>query len=399
MSQSRRPLLLALLATLTLSGPARADAPAGPAEAKAPSQEAGPTSGFHKGFFIASEDGAYKLQVGALLMARYTYESLDGPSDRTDVSNFSIPRARLILKGNAFTKSLTYKLQADFGKGGAALKDLYLDYAFIPHVLQLRAGQWKRPFSRQLITSASKLELVDRALTDSAFGAGRDIGVALHNDYESSPGFEWALGVFNGTGEKGHLSGSVEVDPATGEGSITSGKFNNVPDMFNPTLVARVGLNHGGIKGYSEADLEGGPFRIAVGGSVLVDFDADGNDQSSVKGEVDTIMKVEGFDLSAAGYVASIQDGTDFGDRKLEALGFHAQTGYVIAGRVQPTFRYTLVAPDGDDNDVQVFEGGVAVYVFDHSFKWVTDFAGILSQDPGPDRTDYRVRSQAQLSF
>jgi hypothetical protein len=301
------------------------------------------------------------------------------------------------LSGNLFAKALSYKFQADFSKGQVSLKDYYANYAIVPDWLHVRAGQWKRPFSRQLITSASKLQLVDRSVTDDAFQAGRDIGVAFGNDYEKSPGFEWALGVFNGTGEKGRLTGDVAVDPATGEGEITSGKFNNVPAMFNPTLVARVGFNHNGINGYSEPDLEGGAFRIGVGGSALVELDADGDDQSSVRGEIDYIMKAYGFSHSAAFYLASQQDGSDFGDRSFQALGFHAQAGYVIAGLVEPMVRYAMIAPDGDANDTQVITGGVAVYMFGQSFKWVTDVAGILEEKG--DTTDVRVRSQLQLAF
>ena len=64
------------------------------------------------------------------------------------------------------------------------------------------------------------------------------------------------VGVFNGTGDKSTFSGSV--DTMTGE---VSGKFSNVPSHFHPALVARVGINKNGIKGYREADLEGGSMR------------------------------------------------------------------------------------------------------------------------------------------
>jgi hypothetical protein len=82
----------------------------------------------------------------------------------------------------------------------------------------LRAGQWKRPFSRQQIGSSGRLELTDRSITDKAFGAGRDIGLAVHNNYEKSPDLEWALGVFNGTGDGARL-----VPTFNGDGEVTGG--------------------------------------------------------------------------------------------------------------------------------------------------------------------------------
>ena len=38
---------------------------------------------------------------------------------------------------------------------------------------------------------------------------------------------------------------------------------------MEPQLVARVGYNHGKIKGYSEGDLKGGALRFGLGASVM----------------------------------------------------------------------------------------------------------------------------------
>ena len=86
--------------------------------------------------------------------------------------------------------------------------------------LHLRVGQWKRPFSRQQLTSSGKQEFVDRSLTDKAFGAGRDVGMMVHNNFTRAKGLEWAAGVFNGNGA------------------------NTVPSArFNPAIVAERGLD------------------------------------------------------------------------------------------------------------------------------------------------------------
>lgn len=355
-----------------------------------------PVAGYHKGFFIRSPNEPFALRIQGRVQARYAYEVLE---EEDDESAFSIPRARLTLAGHAFTEALAYKFQADFGKGFVTLKDFYADYTFVPGWLQLRVGQWKRPFSRQQITSSGRLELVDRAITDRFFGAGRDIGLAIHDDYERSPAFEYALGVFNGTGDRPHLSGSVAVDPTTGEGEVTGGRFTNVPDRLHPALVLRLGYNHGGIKGYREADLEGGPFRFSVGTSGLVDLDADGDDASGVVGELDYILKAHGFSTSGAVYVSSAQSGDRFGDQSFEAVGFHLQAGYVVTERFQPAVRYASIAPDGPDNDLQEILGGLSIYFFGHGLKWQTDGGALLSQVSGGRRADYLVRSQLQLAF
>lgn len=352
------------------------------------------TAGYDKGFFIKSADEPFKLNLGGRLQARFTWAGLQ---EEPNEAFFSIPRARFHMKGYAFTKDLTYKFQADFGKGFTSLKDFYAQYAFIPKVLELRVGQFKRPFARQQINSSGKLEFVDRAITDKSFEAGRDIGFMVSDNYEKSPEFEYALGLFNGTGAAPWFSGKAD------EGRV-SGKFTNVPDRFRPALVFRVGYNYGGIKGYSEPDLEGGGFRLAVGGSGMADFDV--NDEASdIRGELDFILKYEGLSVSSAVFLSTNQTGAEFFEQKYAKFGLYAQLGYVINGLVQPVLRYALVAPNSENNpdgigDTTEATGGVSLYFFKNKFKWQTD-AGLLmvQKDDAPTQKDYVVRSQLQLTF
>jgi phosphate-selective porin OprO/OprP len=364
--------------------------------AATPTTEAPPIAGYDGGFYIRSADKPFELKIGARIQARYTYEALE---DAPDEAQFSIPRARLALKGKAFSDDLLYKLQIDFGKGSVALKDFYVDYAIVPKVLHVRVGQYKRPFSRQQITSSGKQELVDRAITDKAFRAGRDIGVMFHNNYEKSPPFEYAVGIFNGTGDKAAFQGDVLVDPATGEGEVTSGSFSNVPAQNHPMVVGRVGYNYGDLKGYSEADLEGGDLRFGIALGGLADFDADQDDATALRGNVDFVVKVQGFSATGGVYVSSRQSGTDFGDRAYDAAGYHLQGGFVIAERFQPVVRYAFVEPSGNANAHEEILGGFAVYAHGHHLKWQTD-AGVVGVESatGPI-VDGIVRSQLQLSF
>jgi hypothetical protein len=364
-----------------------------------------PAAGYDKGFYVRSDDDAFELKIQARVQARYTLEILEhGP----DESHFAIQRARLTLAGHAFTPTLTYKFQSDFGRGFVTLKDFYANYQFTEG-LELRAGQWKRPFSRQQINSSGNLQLVDRALTDRNFGAGRDIGIVVHNDYESSPEFEYAFGVFNGTGEapifSGDVTGDVLVDPATGEGEIidgqvTGGSFSNVPDRFWPALVARVGYNSAEMKGYSEADLERGPLRVAVGASGMAGFDFDDDNQSVLLGEIDYALKVEGFSTTGGVYIASAQDGGSFSDRAFQRVGVHIQAGYLVAELLEPALRYGWIGNDGDDNDQQEILAAISLYFFKHGFKWQTDGGLLLSEEcVEGDCRDYRIRTQLQLAF
>lgn len=363
-----------------------------------------PLAGYDQGFFIRTPDILFELKPRALLQMRYTFESLEEKGDRSTESAFSIPRGRLILSGKAITEGLSFKFETEFGKGFVYLRDFFADYAILPKRLHVRAGQWKRPFSRQQVTSSPTLEMVDLALTDSYFGCGRDIGVGLHNGYEKSPPFEWALGIFNGTGDRPLLLGTVAVDPATGTGSVTSGYFSNIPERLHPILVFRAGYNHGGINGYSEADLEGGPLRFAIAASGILDLDADDDEKSAIRAELDSMIKVEGFSATSGLYVATVQDGDGFGHQAYAAFGGHIQIGYVLAQRFQPVLRYTAISPDRRKT-AQEFAAGLSIYFFKHSLKWQTDFsvltngAVLRNESPPGDPNDYLVRTQFQLAF
>ena len=340
--------------------------------------ESHPTAGYKKGIFIQSADGAHKMTLQGRVQPRFTYEnSTDGLSDAPESGDmaFTVQRARVAMKGHTINKNITYKFQADFGKGKVSLKDFFLDYAFSKGSVHLRAGQWKRPFSRQQITSSGKQEFVDRALTDKAFGAGRDVGLMVHNNFTKAKGLEWAAGIFNGNGA------------------------NVVPSArFNPAFVARVGYNNG-IKGYSEADLEGGGLRYGVGASGQANLDGTAEADNGLKTQVDAIIKVQGLSATAAFYMATPLD-----DTASEGMGYHAQVGYVLGAGWQPAVRFASHMPEGSDNDTSELGLAVSKYMNKHGFKWQTDISYEMSEAvdaAGASTTDTGLvlRSQLQLVF
>jgi hypothetical protein len=330
--------------------------------AAAPSQV-----GYDKGFFIKSGDGKYLLKISGRVQPFYagTFNKGDG----NDKHAFEVRRGRITLEGNAHTRSLTYKLQSDFGKGFLTLKDFHADVKLADNVW-LRAGQWKRPFSRQQIGSSGRLELTDRSITDKAFGAGRDIGLAVHNNYEKSPDLEWALGVFNGTGDGARL-----VPTFNGDGEVTGGTFTNVPGKFRPVVVGRIGLNDGGIKGYSEADLEGGPLRWGAGASVWIEGDYDGGDNANQKVQLDYVVKASGFSTTGGFYAMTSQtDVQPFSSQELSHVGFHLQAGYMMTPKVQGAARFAMVDAQtdfegGSIDDQQEISVGGNYFAFGHDAK------------------------------
>lgn len=360
----RRRSIPILAATLI----ATATAPAGATEGatdKPTTLTASPDAGsisYDKGLHISAPGGWFAAKPGGRLQLRSVTED-DGQS----TSENEIKRARVFVKGHLLSKALQYGFQADFAEGAYELKDAYLDIS-LTKSFAIRAGHFKRAYSRQQLNSSGSTELTDRAITDKAFAPGRDWGLAIHNFGWKSPGFEYSLGIFNGKGEEAYL-------------------FEDFSDEIAPAAVARLAYASSKMKGYSEADLEGGDLRFGVGASVNTDL---GKTTTGWRGELDGIAKLHGFSASGAVYGR-----TSVGDQR--SVGMHAQLGYVIAQMVQPAVRYAVVGGNDANDDKHEAVGGISLYLWKHRLKLQTEAGAIFEQQPGNDATTWVARSQFQV--
>jgi hypothetical protein len=350
---------------------------------------------YDKGLSIRSADGMFGLDLafrGQLRAELVRTEAADELQSR-----FLIARLRVPIEGYALGPDNRFKIEFDFGGlGNPGLKDYYFDHAF-SDALRLRVGQWKRPFNRQELSSDFAGEFNERSITNGFVGGGRDLGVALHNGYEKSPeGVEWALGVFNGTGERSRQT-LVCTDP-TDITTCTPSAPSNVPGDIGPMLVARVGWNQGGIKGYNEGDYEGGPLRLAVAAGYKVDLqdlaeDANGDLQLQHAATVDFITKVQGYAVSGAAMLVK-QGSAD------PLLGFYGQaSAFVLPKQIQLAARFSFYQVNKDTDTDRIEALGAINWFFDgHALKWMTD-AGILQTMSDDDVTDFQARTQVQFTF
>jgi len=394
----------ALMALLLASIPATAHAADDATRAKA-GTETKARVGFDRGFFIHSADGDYALNIRHWSWARFQFDSVEGSDlSRTNRYAFSIPQARLILMGHFFSPNLHYFFQMDFGDGQPSLIDLHLDWQAVPGKVHLRVGQFRRPWSREHLAAGPHIPFTNATQTGGAFRAGRDIGVMIHNGYRQSPEFEYAIGLFNGTGIKARLEG-VKLNLA--DETTSGGRFVNVPTSFKPALVVRLGYNHNKIKGYQFTDFDKGSFRWALAFGGMLMMDTEDSASSLIAAQVDLLVKFRGLTISAAGYVTSTQVGPSFDDQDWERAGFHVHAGYLIGPRdwvVRPEVvaRYAQIAERGGV-DVEEATAGINLFFEGYGIRWSTDVALAFYQPrlaaDGPDTTDYQLRTQLQLSF
>jgi phosphate-selective porin OprO and OprP len=349
---------------------------------------------YDKGVTMSSADERFELKL--IVRGQFRLEVVHPEADDEFESHFVVPRLRFQLEGHALGEENLYKVEFDMAnKGSAVLKDYFVEHAFVP-AFRLRVGQWKLPFMRQVIVSDFATEFLERSLVDDkspGFGfveSTRDLGVAVHNGYDKSPdGLEWVVGVFNATGDKPTQTLTC-TDPADAT-TCTVAAPTNVRRDFGPLVVARAAWNWGGIKGYSEGDLEGGPPRFAVGAAYKVNLNnLEQGKQDAV--EIDTLIKLYGYDLSGAFFVSKKGDM----DR---IYGFYVQPGYFVLPKLlELAFRFTQIHDEANAGEhVHEVLGAIDWYFSGHAFKWMTD-GGLVHHTFG-DVSDWQFRTQLQFVF
>ena len=370
---------------------------------------------YDKGIVFATPDGKFALKLA--LRNQLRFETTRPTEDNSQfASHFLIPRSRVQFEGHVFGKATRYRVELALGDSGSFsfVRDLVVDQQLHAAPVWLRAGVWKRPFNRQELVSDFASEFNERAITAAFAGGGRDLGLALHNDYEKSPeGIEWAIGVFNsfnGGKERPDIGGCT-TSMATG--TTACPPPTNFPADFAPAIVARAGWNSGDIKGYAEGDLDGGPLRYAVAAGYKIDL---GNFAKQAEDsvadnlghgvEVDAMVKVEGVSVQLGAYMMRLPASKASNKSGEAGVGAFGQVGYmVVPKRLQLAGRFAI-APDAKTVDRNQLEGRVAVNLFwhGHAWKWATD-AGVLKttgEDPttmATDKPDFVLRSMLQLTL
>jgi hypothetical protein len=338
-------------------------------------------AGYDDGFWVESRDGDNRIELSGGFTPRLQVRDVAEPSEQGDEFRFSIPRARVKLSGHVFSPRLEWELQTGLGGGQARLLSAFMAYEAIPDRLHVFAGRERIPYMREQLTSHWRLQFAERSIVEDQFGEGRDVGVALHN-FERA-GFEWTVGLYNGT------ESSLGTNPAEDAGGR----------IFEPALAARIGWSSDKLKGYAEGDLEGGPLRVGVGLSALSQLALPDDAQHATKAGLDVVLKAHGFSLLAAGHSATRSAGSGYFDQEVFVSGARAQAGYVIASRVEPVARYALVVPREADTMNQEIRGGINVYVDGHRLKLQGDVGATLRDTPTVDRTDWDGRVQAVIRF
>jgi hypothetical protein len=179
-------------------------------------KEKPPVPDLAKGILIATNEGDLTFKPGLRIQPRYMFDS------GNDNNDFFIRRFRLKGAGSAYGVAkygaeLKIDNEGRFGVSpGARVENAWLDFPVVDDLCYLRAGLYDLPFSRDALTSDSKLLFMDRTLIKeqlTAVGmADNTIGLMLHGRPNCGQ-FEYAFGIFdNDQFERFGATGTRESD-------------------------------------------------------------------------------------------------------------------------------------------------------------------------------------------
>ena len=371
------------------------------------------------GFTFQSGDEKFKLSLGGRLQTRFTMDDYDKDTvKKPDVDKFEIKRMYIWLKGNAYSKDLTYKVQYNLaanqdsqsGSDGRLL-EAFMNYKLADE-FQIEAGQDIVPWGRQIIISSGAYEFVDRSFAENAFIPSYDIGLNLHGNIAKGIG-EYSVGLWNGTGQ-------------------------NTPRGTNtPAFNARLAFNPLGAVAYSEGDFDRTPTpRIAIGGAyfrntlrlddtngtaVMEKNFGDGyrssggwlgkgfstlatngvNETLAIQqAEADLAFRWMGASVDAEYFLGQAEGNTT--GKELRAHGFYAQAGYfVIPQHLQLAVRYNYLDPNRvvSNNIITETQGAISYYFKKHNLKLQGDVTSRHTQSATVPTDDMEYRLQAQVIF
>ena len=152
----------------------------------------GVLGGWSDGFFLASGDGRFKLNIGGLIQERYILNYLRvGSGSNSDRwrGGFENTRTRLSFSGHIFDKDTTFLVQAGFGwldpnslasnpfvQISSRLWDSWVKFR-LSDSWSAKLGVFMLPFTRESLVSDKYQLAVDRSLIDYRVGLARSQGV------------------------------------------------------------------------------------------------------------------------------------------------------------------------------------------------------------------------------
>lgn len=335
-------------------------------------QAGGMTAGWNgKEFAIGSADGAFKLvpyfQFQFRGVANWADEA-QADGDANMESGFEIRRMKAGLKGNAFSKDLSYDFNMAFSRNGGSptLEKAFVQYAFSDD-WAVKAGQWKDNVFHEETVSSSKQLAAERSLLNETLGGG-------NTDYVQG------------------VSLLYTSDAIAGEFALTDGansdNTNYTDQGTNYGVSARVDYKvMGDWKSYGDFTAMGNKEDLLVIGAGL-DYTESGDD-TIIYHTVDAQWEVGQLGLYAA-YVATWADD---GDNDEYSWGALVQAGYLVDENWELFGRWGFIEEDSL-NEITV---GANYHWHAHNAKATIDVVVLPDGSPSDSGLGYVASDDLQV--
>jgi hypothetical protein len=262
--------------------------------------------------------------------------------------------------------------------------------------LNIRVGQGKVPFDRQVLTSSSALQFTDRSVVAGELGMDRDVGLQLLSDdlFGLDKRLGYTVGIFGGDGRNrlGPNAGMLFV------GRINFRPFGAFDDLSEGDL-KREARPRLAVAVAAARNLDTRRTRSTQGGNFTL------GDVDYTHAAADAVFKWRGLSvLAEALYRRADEPVLQRGpvqELARSAWGAFAQAGYVFLPGWEVVGRYGELHPiEAATSDVtfqREVAGGLSWYLQAHDLKLQTDYSWLPVE--GTTAAAHEVRVQLQLYF
>jgi phosphate-selective porin OprO/OprP len=381
------------------------------ADTRASLLQTGALAGYDKGFFLASADGNYKLQVYGQLQVRYVYNHRnDPPASSPDEyrQGFEIRRAKVGFKGHVFDPTWQYEIQlaGDRNTGTVTVENNAWFMKDFENGFKIKVGQMKGPYMLEELISSTRMLAVERSLFNSFFTIAAVQGVDFI--YEAD---RWRVAAMYYDGARSVNTGWQVEDTEWGAVGGRA-EFLVVGDTWKQFV------DYDGWRGEETGVMVGVASNYQRGESGTTG--PNDNEIGNFGLTADVTVKFNGFSIAGAFAYRNLeaQDGMTVpgsSNDSADQYGFYVQGGYFLTDDLELYARYEWTDADLTTvpDDLSVLTVGVSKFWNKHNLKWQTDVgygfnavnlvfaqssAGWLPDSPGEDG-QIVFRSQFQLLF
>ena len=338
--------------------------------------------------------GNITFKPGLRIQTRYDREH-DANGNRNN--DFFIRRLRLKGGGKVYDLAKYYfEVKIDnTGKFNrtprAQVENAWLDFK-IKESFIIRAGLFDMVFSRNALTSDSKLLLMDRSLVKGAMTvlgiADNTVGVLAHGRPMGGH-LSYGFGVFDNLGFE-VLGQDTTILSRKSDGTMFTGRVGY--DFFDPA-------SPGGYGDY-RSSYNGQGKRLTISGNAAYLSEAQiGTRQFTLYAYgVDLFFNSGGLVIEAE-YDAYIEHVTNNGGRDIDGSGYYVQAGYLIFPKIELAARYQELDNDNNiETDKLMWTSvGLNYYMKGHNLKIQGEY--IFKNEEGVEIDNDLFQVQMQFDF